>query len=284
MDLFNLSILAVTLVMMLSVGLSLEGREMAALSRRPWALMATVAVHWVVMPFLAVAIARVLPLDPLLSSSLLLLAACPVGDIIGYYTLVGRGSVPLAVSLNALSCLLAPLGMAIVFMAYRAFAPGHPSFGTPGWALVARVLALAVVPIALGMMVRSFRPLWAHRGLAPCSRLAGIGILGVLAWALFRQRETLETIWPSALPAVILFLLAGLAVGAGWGWLGRLPHGDALAVSVSFPVRNTGLAAALATTLLGRPDFLALFALYFLLEVPLFLLGARVWRAFTEGD
>lgn len=282
MDPFNLAILAVTFLMMLAVGFSLESDGLAALSLRPIVLVSTAAVHWVVMPLVAVAIAHGLRLNPLLSSSLLLLAACPVGDIIGYYTLVGRGSVPLAVSLNALSCLLAPMGMGIVFVAYRVLAPGHPSFGVPGWDLVARVLALAVVPIALGMMVRSYRPRWASRVQTPCSRLAGFGILVVLGWAVIRQREHLASIVVSALPAVLLFLAAGLAVGAVWAALCRLPRGDALAVSVSFPIRNTGLAAALATTLLGRPDYLSLFALYFLLEVPLFLLGVRLWRGVRE--
>lgn len=278
MNPFNLAILAVTFLMMLAVGLSLERDGLAVLSLRPIVLVSTVLVHWVVMPFIAVAIAHVFRLDPLLSSSLLLLAACPVGDIIGYYALVGRGTVPLAVSLNALSCLLAPVGMGVVFLAYREVAPGRPSFGAPGWDLVARVLALAVVPIGLGMMGRAFRPVWARRCLTPCSRLAGGGILGVLGWAMIRQGDALKGIWLSAFPAVVAFLAAGLVAGAGWSLLCRLPRGDALAVIVSFPVRNTGLAAALATTLLGQPDFLSLFALYFLLEVPIFLLGARLWR------
>lgn len=278
MDPFNLAILTVTWLMMLAVGLAVPPRDLASCRKHPALLATTVAVQWVALPLLALAIARALGLSPAATAALILLAACPVGDIVNYYTLLGGGSVPLAVTLNALSCLAAPLGMALVFGTLQAVRPHDPPLSPPTWALVLRVLALALAPIALGLVIRSRHPQCAARWLGPCGRLAGAGILAVLAWGLVRQRDQLAATWPSALPAVALFLLAGTAVGALWARWWRLPSPDALAVLVTFPVRNVGLAAALATSLLGRPDFLALIALYFLLEVPLFLLGARLWR------
>ena len=278
MDPFNLAILAVTWLMMLAVGLAISPDDLALQRRKPALLASTLAVQWLVLPLIALAIARALGLNPSLTAALLLLAACPVGDIVNYYALLGGGTVPLAVALNALSCLAAPLGMGLVFGALPALRPDDPPLSPPTWALVLRVLLLALVPIGLGLALRARWPHAACRWLRPCGRLAGAGIAGVLAWSLLRQRDHLAGLWTSALPAVVLFLLASLAFGGLWTRWWRLPAADSLSVLVTFPVRNVGLAAALATTLLDRPEFLSLFALYFLIEVPLFLLGARLWR------
>jgi len=278
MDPFNLSILVVTWLMMLAVGLAIDGKDLPGLRRRPTLVGATLVVHWLILPLLALTIARGLGLDRELTAALLLLAACPVGDIVTFYTLVGRGVVPLAVALNALSCLLAPVGMGLVFAGLQTAQPDELPLHPPGWSLVLRVLLLALVPIALGLLIRARWPGWSTRVLPPCARLAGAGIIGVLAWALVRQRGHLAAIWAEALPAVIAFLAAGLALGILWARLWRLPRAETLPVAVTFPVRNVGLAAALASTLMGRPEYLSLFALYFFLEVPIFLLGARLWR------
>jgi BASS family bile acid:Na+ symporter len=270
--------------MMLAVGLAVDGGELVGVVRQRTLILSTLAAHWVAMPQVAVAIAFGLRLEASLTAALLVLAACPVGDIVNFYALVGRGNVSLAVAINALSCLLAPLGMAAVFYAYRMVLPGDSPLSVPGWGLVARLFLFAIIPIALGMLARARRPDWARRWLAPCSRLAGAGILAVLGWAMVRQGNHLLSIWATAVPAVLAFLAVGLLVGAGWTLVHRLSRADALAVGVTFPVRNTGLAAALATTLLGRPDFLSLFALYFFLEVPVFLLGTRLWRSARAAD
>jgi BASS family bile acid:Na+ symporter len=279
MDLFNLSILTATWLMMLAVGLAVNVRDRTPGRSSPALLLSTLIAQWVAMPLCALAIASALRLEPIHAAALLLLAACPVGDIVSYYAVVGRGDVPLAIGLNALSCLAAPLSMGLTFAMLQPARPGEILLSAPTWPLVMRVVLLALVPIALGMLIRARWPAAGLRLLAPCSRVAGACILAVLVWALIRQRNHLALVWSDVLPGVALFLVAGLAIGALWSKTWHLPRPASLAVAVTFPVRNVGLAAAVASSLLGRTEFLTLFALYFLLEVPLFLLGARLWRS-----
>jgi BASS family bile acid:Na+ symporter len=282
MDPFNLAILGVTWLMMLAVGLSMDRQDLGSLCRRPALIAATITLHWIVLPLAALGISLVLRLDPVLSAALLLVAACPVGDIVNFYTLVGRGRVPLSVALNALSCLAAPVGMGLVFAGIQTIHASDAVLSPPGWDLVGRVLLLALLPIGIGMVVRWTWPARAGQIQSPCGRTAGAGILAVLGWALVRQRDHLASIWVEAVPAVLAFLAIGLGAGCLWARWWRLPPAESLPVAVTFPVRNVALAAALATSLLGRPEFLSLIALYFLLEVPLFLLGARFWRAVAK--
>lgn len=280
---FDLAIVAVTGLMMVSVGMSLDRPGLASLRHRPWLVAATLAGQILVLPGLAYAVAQGLSLTPSLAFALILLAASPVGDIVSFYTLVGRGHVPLAVALNAASCALAPVSMAFVCATLPAIANDSRNLSSPGWSLTSRVLLLALVPIAAGFAFRQLKPTLAARFLAPTARIAGIAILAVLVWALIRQRDSLALIWTTALPAVLGFLVAAIAAGLAWARLWQLPPPDALPVIVTFPVRNVGLAAAIAT-LTGKPDSLSLIALYFLAEVPLFLAGARFWAAGRPRD
>lgn len=275
---------------MLAVGLAVDARELASLLRlprldgfrpptadhRPALVAGTLAAHWLILPPMALAIAAGLGLDPLPAAALLLLAACPVGDIVNYYTLIGRGSVPLSVTLNGLSCLIAPITMGLGFACLAALIPGHLPLRPPSWPLALRVLFLALIPIAIGLGIRARSPRFAARRLPLLGRLAGISILGVLAWGLARQRDWLSNHWAQLIPALLAFFALTLIAGLLWARLWRLTPPDALPTALTFPVRNAGLAAALATTL-NRPELLAVIALYFLVEVPLFLAGTRAW-------
>jgi BASS family bile acid:Na+ symporter len=59
---------------------------------------------------------RALPPD--LSAGILLLAACPVGDIANVHTLLARANVALSVTVNTLSILFSAVTMAGIFEVY----------------------------------------------------------------------------------------------------------------------------------------------------------------------
>jgi BASS family bile acid:Na+ symporter len=276
MSAFDLVILLATWLLMMAVGLGIEWRRAREL--KSGLVVATLGAHIIFVPLIGLGLAYVCGLGTAVGAALLLLAASPVGDIVGFYTLVGRGNVPLAVALNAVTCALAPVSMGAFFFVCQLWMP-EEGFAAPGWMLVLRLLGLVLVPIGIGLLVRLKAPAVAARLLAVISPLAGAGVLLVLAWALVRQWDEVVRVSRAAFPAAFAFLAAGLGFGAMWARLWRLDPADALAVAVTFPVRNAALAVALATTVLDRPDFVAFCAIYFLVEAPLFLLGARVWRS-----
>ena len=72
----------------------------------------------VLLPLLGIAVAQALDLPQHLSAGIVLVAACPVGDIANFYTLVARGNAALSLVLNTLSCLFCAATMSVVFAAY----------------------------------------------------------------------------------------------------------------------------------------------------------------------
>jgi BASS family bile acid:Na+ symporter len=88
---------------------------------------------------------------------ILLIAACPVGDMANFFTLLGKGNLAMSVTMNAISCLLSPLSMVFAFALYGK-ALGSPFvFSVPSWSLVLRLFLLITVPILTGMGLRAGR-------------------------------------------------------------------------------------------------------------------------------
>ena len=86
----DLGVRGVTVLMMGAVGMELEGRHLRAVMRRKGLLLLALAAQAVVLPALGFGLTRAMALPPDLSAGILLLAACPVGDIANVYTLLNR--------------------------------------------------------------------------------------------------------------------------------------------------------------------------------------------------
>jgi BASS family bile acid:Na+ symporter len=114
----DLGVLGVTVLLMLTVGMDLEARDFREVARRKGSLIVVLLLPALLLPVLGFGLAHLLTLQPHLAAGLLLLAACPVGDIANFYTLLARGNLALSVSVNTLSCLLSVATMAVAFALY----------------------------------------------------------------------------------------------------------------------------------------------------------------------
>ncbi len=99
-----------------------------------------------------------------------------------------------------------------------------------------------------------------------------------LVYVLVCQHEQLAKEWRQTVLSAALFL--GLALLSGWAFSKglRLAAGDRFTLTVSFGVRNVGLATATAVTLLDRVEYAGFATVYFVLEVPLLLALAAAYR------
>jgi BASS family bile acid:Na+ symporter len=234
-------------------------------------LLLTLATQAVILPVLGFGLTRAMGLPPDLSAGLLLLAACPVGDIANVYTLLARANVALSVAVNALSILFAAGTMAVAFETYDLLLGEHFVFAVPTPTLLVRVLLMLVLPVLAGSTLNRFAPGFsqAHTKSVHGASVAGIAFL--LVYIMVTQWPRLAAEWqPTALVAAVFMGLA-LLVGLAFGRLLRLSDEDSITVGIGFAVRNVALALAIAITLLNRLEYAVFAVVYFLTEVPLLL-------------
>ena len=274
----DIGVLLVTLLLMVTVGMELEGRDFREVARRKAALFGALLLPAVLLPLLAFALARVLALPAHLMAGLLLLAACPVGDIANFYTLLARGNLALSVSVNTLSCLLSVATMALAFALYDHLLGQHFSFALPTPALVLRLTVMVALPVLAGMAVRRWRTAWVMHHGRRLRHLCVAGIAFLVAYVLLNRWTQVVADWRQTVLASLAFMVAALAIGLILARLLRPSATDSVTVGIVFAVRNVALALAIALTTLKRIEFAEVAVVYFIVEVPLLLGVAEVHR------
>ena len=143
----DIGVLLVTILIMVTVGMALEKQHFSEVARRKGTVVLTLVTQTVVLPLLGFALTRMMALPPNVSAGILLLAACPVGDLANFYSLLARANVALSVTVNTLSCLMSVVTMAAVFAVYDAVIGEQFLFVVPTPALVAKLSVMVVLPV-----------------------------------------------------------------------------------------------------------------------------------------
>jgi len=274
----DIGLLAVIVLMMATVGMELEARHFRAVAHRKVALLLTLAAQAAILPALGFGLSRALALPPHIGAGVLLVAACPVGDIVNLYALLARTNLALSVTMNALSILCSAATMAVAFEAYEHLLEAPFAFAVPTPTLLLRMFLVLAVPLLAGMAVRRVRPGFVARHGRTAHRIVLAGVALLVAYVLVSQRERLAVEWRQTAVAAAAFVTLALLVGLAFGGLLRLPREDGVTVGITFAVRHVALASAIAVTLLNRIDYAVFAVVYFLVEVPLLLGVVALYR------
>jgi BASS family bile acid:Na+ symporter len=266
----EIGVAPVAFLLMLVIGLSLELPVLAG-SLRPFHRLSVDLLLVIVLPPIA-ALLAVLMLRPSgeIAAAILLIAACPVGDIANVYTLLARGSAARALVLNGLTAVLAPVSMGLVFSAYTQFGIEHRLLAVPPGELAVRLAAFLLLPVSIGMTLRHRMPRFATRIIPAVTRLTTVGILLLLGLVLANPISRPDDI-PQAIAISALFLAICIALGSAFLPFLRRRPGERVALALCLPVRNVGIAALIAVSLLGETRMAGVAAVYFVMEVVLFL-------------
>ncbi len=205
----QLLVLVFVVSTMLGIGLMLTVRDIVA-SLRDWRwLVRAVLVNLVVPPALALGISRLLGLDIVSSTALLVLATAPGGPALVKTAMMAKGdtalAVALVVSLLSVGVVTQPLLLPLLLDGVTVSAG----------AIVRILLFTVVAPLLLGVAVRA-----RHLSLAawlrlPMQRVSTVSmIFALLLLPALHAQELLGLASSWALPATLLFLV--LCAAAGW--------------------------------------------------------------------
>ncbi len=276
----DIGVLLITMLAMIIVGMEMEVAQLRAVAKTKRRVLVTLAAQALVLPAIALLLVKSVACGPEVSAGLLLVAACPVGNIANFYVLLARANLALSVVINTLSCLLSFGTLSAIFFVYGRMLGTQFNFDTPALHSLLWVALMVAVPVLGGMWLRQARPGFVGRHLRHLANicLAGLGV--IIVCVLASQHEMLRAQWHQALISAALFMMLAALSGLALGSALRLPVPDRFTMSTSFAVRNVGLATAIAVTLLNRVDYAAFATVYFIAEVPLALAlvaGYRRW-------
>jgi len=257
-------------VVMLGLGLSLTVDDFRRVGRQPRAVVVALGCQLVLLPALCFGLVLAFDLTPLLAVGMMLLAASPGGTTANLFSHLYGGDVALNITLTALNSVIAVATLPVVTnLAFAYFEPDTGD-GSVGLQLgkTLQVFAIVLVPVAIGMLVRSRAAGFAARMDRPVRILSVVVLAAVIVGTIVAERENVAEYFGSVGLVSLVFCLASLGLGYGVPRLLDVEHRQALASSMEVGIHNSTLAIAIAVSVLGEVTLAVPAAVYALVMFP----------------
>lgn len=272
-------VVPVLILLMFCLGLELRTRDFTRLAAQPRPVAIGLAAQLLGLPVVATLVAWVLGLPPVAAVGLVLLAACPSGASSNAFTMLARGDVALSVSLTAITSMVTVVTIPVVVnlaMSWWQGADGHLRLAMGP--VLAQNAVTILLPIGLGMAVRSRRPQLADRLLPALRRAALPLLLLMIVVFVIKQRTVLAAGLPTLAGAVTLLILVAMGLGSLLGRAAQLTTAARRAILIEVGMQNAAQAIAIAASplLLGDAAY-AVPAVVYAVVMNLVLLGYLGW-------
>lgn len=240
---------AVLAVVMFSIAIDLRPSDFQKLVRKPKALLTGLVSQFVLLPVVTFAMIVVTAPPPSVALGLMLVAACPGGNISNFITHRAGGNAALSVSMTAFttlgSILLTPLNIAFWGSLYAPTRQILQATSIDPVSVMITVGVMLVLPLCLGVLLNMRRPALSKRLRTPLQFLSmGIFVAFIVIalaanWGLFLQF--------AGAVALLVMLHNALALATGYtaASVMRLPEYDRRAIMIETGIQNSGLGLVL---------------------------------------
>jgi BASS family bile acid:Na+ symporter len=241
-------------VIMLGLGLSLTVADFKRVVRYPRPVLVGLSCQMFVLPAACLLIAEAFALPPELAVGLMLLAASPGGATANLFSHLARGDVALNITLTAVNSVLSLITLPIIVTLSMARFMGEGKSIPLPLEKVVQVFAIVLVPVAIGMAVRSRSPAFADRLDRPVKALSALFLILVVAASIAKERNNVVDFIQQVGLAALTFNLASMAVGYLVPRLLRVEKRQAIAIGMEIGIHNGALAITIASSplLLGN--------------------------------
>jgi len=265
-------------IIMLGMGLSLVVDDFKRVVVYPKAMAVGLTNQLLLLPLIGFALAYVFSLSPMMAVGLMLIAACPGGVTSNLITHVSRGDAALSITLTAINSAITVITIPlIVSFSLDHFVGEARTIEMPVLKTILQIVAITVLPVAIGMTIRRFKPDFADRMERP-SRIASTVIFALIVVGIIAANTDLIKEHFFALAGVTLALnVITMLLGFVASKAAKLDLSQGLAITIESGIQNGTLAIVLATTILKEGELALPAGIYSLI---MFATGAVIMLYF----
>lgn len=253
--LFFLAIVLLLFTVMVGMGLTLTLRDFGLVFKEPRGMLVGPLCQFGLLPFVAFLLGKAFGLSgsqPYMFAGMILVTASPGGVTSNLVTYLGKGDVALSVSLTALSTFLSIIFTPLLLTLYVS---GIPQLEVPVVDVIKTIMVLVIIPLIVGMVIRSRAPGFAKRsekfftwlGVFALFFLIVVGVAGNLDKFADTSRYGLKFY-----TSIFFLTFLGMTLGGGIAKLLRVKNSQVRAIAVETGMQNTSLAMAMAILLQDR--------------------------------
>ena len=257
-QIISFGINGIIIITMVIVGLDVTLREFKDLLKQPKPVLTGLLTLTLFVP-ISIGFVQLTDLPAHLDAGILLLAICPTGSIANLYTSVARANLALAITLAIATGLLAFVTMPLWIQFYGLLLEDSFDFQIPASMLLVRL--------------RSRFPDFERRFHRLLKRIALICVAVLGGYIIFSDRRGFADGFGSTMISALILTLAGMVVGYVVSRIFGLDRRDSITLLLISPVKNFGVAIAIAVSILHQTEFALFATTMFMAQLPI-LLGA----------
>ena len=231
-------------VVMFGMGLTLSPKDFSEVFHRPIQVIIGIVGQFILMPLIAFFLVKVFGLSADLAAGVLLVGCCPGGTSSNVMSYLGKGDVPLSVTITSCTTILAPLVTPGLFWLFA-----HQYIEVDPAAMFWSIVKIVLLPIIGGVVINALFGTVVKKVVIALPLISVFAIISIVTAVVAASAEKI------AETALIIFLVVALhnCIGYLCGYLLGKVFGMKLAqkktLAIEIGMQNSGLAATLAAKL-----------------------------------
>jgi BASS family bile acid:Na+ symporter len=239
-------------LMMLGVALELKLEDFKRIFLAPKAPAIGLATQFILLPAFTFLLTLILRPPPSIALGMILVAACPGGNLSNIITYLARGNCAVSVSMTAVSTAAAifmtPLNLTIWGSLNPHTVQILRKVSLSPFDVFINIFIILGIPLIVGLSVAHYFPSLVQRVRKPFKIFSLIFFLGIVAAALIANWQYFINYVGLVFFGVLIHNALALNLGYWFGRLLRLNEPDTRAVSIEVGIQNSGLGLVLVFT------------------------------------
>ncbi len=231
--------------LMFGISLELSLKDFKYVAQHPKSVLVGLTSQLILLPIFTLLLIYVTQPVFTVQLGLLLVAACPGGNISNYMVHRANGNTALSITMTSIVTLAAVIITPFGFHLWTQILDTPPDFTTDisvdFWAMIKIIVQLILLPLSLGMLINHHLPRVQAVIIKPIKVFSILLLLGIITVALMGNTEIIKY----HLQAVFLLVLVhnGLAYVLGYQYarLHRLDQPSRRAIAIETGIQNSGL-------------------------------------------
>ena len=237
---------------MFGVALGIKPSTFVDIIKNPKSIITGIVCQLVLLPALTLCLIMICGhwISPMIALGMILVAACPGGNISNFITSLSRGNSELSVSLtafNTAACVITtPLNFAFWGKLYLNFAGNHgiaalPELEIPLVEIFQSIFIIMGIPLVLGMLCGQYLPKVANILKKPLQYLSIAVFIATVIIIFTGNLDVFMKCIRYIFLIVLLHNLLALGIGFGTSTLLKLPYKDRRTLTIETGIQNSGL-------------------------------------------
>ncbi len=239
---------------MYGVALGIKPAIFVEVFKKPKSVLLGMLCQLVLLPALTCGLAILLTgwISPMMGLGMILVAACPGGNISNFMSSLAKANIELSVSLTAISTALAVLLTPFNFWLWgslylhsAAVTAEIPTLVIPLWDVFKTIFILLGIPLVLGILTSHYLPKVAAVLKKPLQWLSIVIFIAMVILSFSSNLDAFLKCVKYIFLVVLIHNLLALSIGFTTATIAKLPFRDRRTLTIETGIQNSGLGLAL---------------------------------------